>query len=158
MPKKELCQDEIIEFLNQEKVGRLGTCDAQNRPYIVSVNYVYKDGKIYFHCANKGKKLDHIARNPHVCFEVSSVDKQVFDENVCQSTTRYHSVQVFGEAKVLLEKEEKQQALIALVEKFAQGRSFQPMLASAMDGITVVEIVIDEIHGKKNVDPETDSF
>lgn len=156
MPKKELCQAEIIEFLNQEKVGRLGTCDAQNRPYIVSVNYVYDEGKIYFHCANKGKKLDHMALNPHVCFEVSAVDQQIFDENACKSTTRYHSVLVFGQAHLVQEEEKKRQALIALVEKFAQGQPFHTMPSAAIAAITVVEIIVEALHGKKNVDPESD--
>jgi nitroimidazol reductase NimA-like FMN-containing flavoprotein (pyridoxamine 5'-phosphate oxidase superfamily) len=50
--------------------GALGLC-SEGKPYVVPLNYAYADGKILFHCALEGMKLDMIRANPQVCFTVA---------------------------------------------------------------------------------------
>jgi len=40
-------------------------------PYVVTVNFGYDDKYIYFHSNQKGKKVEMIASNPNVCFELN---------------------------------------------------------------------------------------
>ena len=60
---------EVEEVLRAAHVGRLGTC-VEGEPYIVPLSFVYDDGRILFHGALEGKKMEQIAENPRVCFEV----------------------------------------------------------------------------------------
>ncbi len=154
MPQKSLTTEAAVEFLTQQVVGYLATCDPVGPPYITPLNYLYHQGKIYFHCANEGRKLENIAANNQVCFAVSRVDKAVFAPAPCKCSTRYTSVLVFGAAKVVDDSPRKVELLNLLVAKFAEGRSFAPVDAPAAAGCTVVEIAIDSIHGKRNVDPK----
>ncbi len=154
MPQKPLSTEAAVEFLTQEGVGYLATYDLAGPPYITPLNYLYHQGKIYFHCANEGRKLENIAANNQVCFAVSRTDKAVFAPVACRCSTRYTSVLIFGTARIVEDIPQKVHLLNLLVAKFAEGRHFAPVDAPAAAGCTVVEIAIGSIHGKRNVDPE----
>jgi nitroimidazol reductase NimA-like FMN-containing flavoprotein (pyridoxamine 5'-phosphate oxidase superfamily) len=154
MPQQQLPLDATIELLTQETVGHLATCDPAGPPYITPLNYLYHQGKIYFHCAKEGRKLANIAANNQVCFAVSRIDKAVFAPDACKCSTRYTSVLVFGTAGIVEDATQKAHLLNTLVAKFAAGRPFAPIDAQAASRCTVVEIAISSIHGKRNVDPE----
>jgi nitroimidazol reductase NimA-like FMN-containing flavoprotein (pyridoxamine 5'-phosphate oxidase superfamily) len=156
MPPKILSQEDALAFLTRETVGHLATNDPTGYPYITPLNYVYYQGKIYFHCALKGRKLDNLAADNRVCFEVSRLDRKVFSPLACKCSTRYTSVLVFGRARLVEDPARQRELLEALTETYAQGQSFaaiepdSPKLARCH----VVEITIDAIHGKANVDRE----
>lgn len=153
MPQKHLSNEESITFISQERVGHLATYDLGNTPYITPLNYIYYQGKIYFHCANEGRKLDNIAANHQVCFEVSRVNKSVFGSIACQCSTRYTSVLVFGKAYTIEDIATKTDLLNIFTEQFAEGRSYPHISAEAASRVTVVEITVDSMQGKANVDP-----
>jgi len=69
-----LSQDEMERLVKQHYYGRLGLC-LENEPYVVPVAYGYEQGKIYFHSARRGKKLDFIRKNDRVCFQVDEWQK-----------------------------------------------------------------------------------
>lgn len=152
MPQKLLTQEEALDFLAHETVGHLATFDPSGYPYIVPLNYVYYHGKIYFHCALEGRKLDNLAANNRVCFEVSRIDKKVFAPLPCKCSTRYTSALVFGTTGIVADPARKMELLQALTETYAAGQTFPPIDAAAAARVTVVEITIDQIHGKRNVD------
>ncbi|MBW2147142.1 MAG: pyridoxamine 5'-phosphate oxidase family protein [Deltaproteobacteria bacterium] len=91
-------------------------------PYAVPMNHTYRGGKIYLHCGLKGRKLDIIRNNPHVCFVAyryigSPVDDRGY---VCHSTCE--SVIAYGTARVVTGVEERREMLQTFVERFQPGR------------------------------------
>ena len=66
---REMSRDEAERFLKEHPYGRLGLC-LEGEPYVVPVAYGYEEGKIYFHSARQGRKLDFIRGNSRVCFQV----------------------------------------------------------------------------------------
>lgn len=154
MPKKQLSNDEALNFLIEQTVGRLATCDCSGTPYITPLNYIYYQHKLYFHCANEGRKLDNIAANSKVCFEVSRVNKNVFGPLACNFSTRYTSVLIEGTASIVEDPIRKLELLNTLTSKLANGRHFAPAVPESASRVTVVEISIETLSGKCNVDPE----
>ena len=155
MPVRWMSEIDAREFLAGKSEGRLATCDAAGQPYITPLNYLYREGKIYFHSKLTGRKLDNIAENNRVCFEVSETVKlTVTNDRPCACSTRYSSVLAFGTARVIDDDAEKAAVLNLLVERYAAGKSFQPVEESQAADCVVVEIRIDEVRGKRNVDPE----
>lgn len=152
MPQKTLNEEVALEYIAGRTEGRLATVDADGAPYITPLNYVFYAGKIYFHCATSGRKLDNIAADNRVCFEVSHTEKAVFAEKPCACATRYMSALVFGKAHVVADSGEKVAALNALIEKFSQGRPYQPVNAELAATCAVVAVEIEKISGKQNVD------
>jgi hypothetical protein len=155
MPIRWMNENDACEFLATQTEGRLATCNAAGQPYITPLNYLYREGKIYFHSKLTGRKLDNIAENNRVCFEVNKVEKlTVTNDRPCACSTRYTSVLAFGVARLIPDGAEKTTLLNLLVERYAAGKPFQLVEKSHAAECAVVEICIDELSGKRNVDPE----
>ena len=113
---------EIQRILSSTTIGRLATMGIDGYPYITPVNFVFLEEKIYFHCAPKGEKLDNIARDGRVCFEVDvplAYLDVAFDPNrpICHLHQFYHCVIIRGTASVVQDGARKVAALNALVVK-----------------------------------------
>ena len=155
MPIRWMTEAAAREFLGAQTEGRLATSDSAGQPYITPLNYLFRDGKIYLHSKLTGRKLENIAGNCRVCFEVSTVEKIIpLLDRPCGCATRYTSVLAFGAARVLSDNTEQAALLNLLVERYAAGKPYQPVTEKDAAGCAVVEILIDQISGKRNVDPE----
>jgi len=155
MPVRWMSDEDARAFLAAGTEGRLATCDSAGQPYITPLNYVVHEGKIYFHGNLTGRKLDNIAENSRVCFEVSELTKMTISaDRPCSCATRYTSILAFGAARIIEDLTEKAALLNLLVAKHAAGKPFQPVDEQKAATCAVVEISIDQISGKMNVDPE----
>ena len=94
---QQLTVEESEKILREATHGVLAVTGDGGFPYAVPVSHVYKDGKIYFHCARQGHKIDAIKNNPKVSFCVVSRD----DVMPRERTTAYISVIAFGEARIV---------------------------------------------------------
>lgn len=105
---------EALEYLQKGEYGVISTIGEDGYPYGVPVNYVYKDGEIFFHCATTGHKIDNFNYSDKVSFCVvteSDVLPDIF-------STRYRSVIAFGKISEVPE-EEKESVLELLVDRFS---------------------------------------
>lgn len=59
--KQQLSQNECVQILERCPRGVLSVLGDDGYPYGVPLDYIYEDGKFYFHCAVTGHKLDAIA-------------------------------------------------------------------------------------------------
>ena len=50
----------IIELLNTSHVGRLGTITKDGYPMVKPLSFAYHNGRIYFHTAKEGEKIEDI--------------------------------------------------------------------------------------------------
>ncbi len=136
---------EVAVILEKCEYGILSTVNQNGYAYGVPLSYVYKDGNIYFHCANEGVKLENIEMNNKISFCVVG-NKQTIPEKF---TTHYESVIAFGQATII-QGQEKNDALVALIEKYApdhmeKGKEY---IQKSNEKTTVVKIVIEHITGK----------
>ncbi len=102
---------EMEKLLTEERIGCLGL-SLEGRPYIVPLNYGYTAGRIVFHCALTGKKLDYIRGNPHVCFSVARQFGDVVPHPqgaVCHVNS--DSVICYGTARIVDDPEERRKVL-----------------------------------------------
>ncbi len=113
MPSYKIIVDceEMEKILKKETMGFLGL-SMDGMPYVLPLTYIYVKGKILFHCALTGKKLDYLKANQNVCF---TVGKQF--GKVCrhpQGATchvSHDSVICYGIARVIDDLEERLQIL-----------------------------------------------
>lgn len=144
--QQELSEAETIEILNTCTSGVLAVSGDEDYPYAVPLSYAYKDGKLYFHSAKTGHKLDSILRNEKVSFCAIQMD-QVMPETF---TTHYRSAIVFGKARILTDDSEKKHALECLVEKYSP--DFKPQgqkeIVREWNNVSVFEVNIEHMTGK----------
>ena len=154
MPKQRITdQSEIEGLLHEALVGHIAMC-KDDEPYLVAVNFVYRDGNIYFHSSPRGQKIEFLEANPRVCFAVERVVRFARGPEACNFSTRYVSAMAHGTARFLDDTAEKKQALNWLVEKYAQGEPYAPVPDRRLHEVAVVEITVERLSGKRNVDRE----
>lgn len=95
--RQQLENDETIKILRSGTTGVLGLTGDDGYPYTVPINYVYENGKIYFHGARSGHKYDSIKSHDKVSLCVIEKEDIIKEE----LTTYFRSVILFGRARIL---------------------------------------------------------
>jgi uncharacterized protein len=144
--------DLIIGLLSQCHVGRLGTIGRDGYPMIKPLNFVYYAGKIYFHSAREGEKMENIAENSRVCFEVDIPITYVKSLSVpCKADYLYRSVIIRGRAHIVEEKSERLSALKHLMKKYQPEGGYGEFPEEKVRLTAVVRIDIEEMTGKEDL-------
>lgn len=151
MPYREMSLQEINDLLSGEKAGRLATMGPSG-PYITPMCFVWHDHALYFHSKRKGAKIDNILANPAACFEVSRDHNWLPSAKPCDYSVRYHSVQVFGPAKIVADGEEKVKALNLISAKYLAGSEFEAVTPHGAAAVAVIKLTAEKISGRKNID------
>ena len=148
----------MIEFLNEQPVGRVASLDGSGYPQVIPMNFVYHDGAVYMHSHPFGEKLDNIRRNPNVGFEV--------DHHICflpsyffhptdasQADTLYISVVIKGKAEIVHGNEEKALALSALMEKYQKEGRYEALDANmpSVHEVAIIKVIPRDMRGKYKI-------
>lgn len=143
----------LIELLNASPVGRLGTVGRDGWPMIKPLNFAWHEGRIYFHCALEGEKLDDIRYDERVCFEADLPIAYVkgIPENPCRAEYLYRSVIIRGRARLVTEPAEKVLALDTLMRKYEPGVIFAPYREEKLAITGIVRIDVEEMVGKEEL-------
>lgn len=112
-------------------------------PYVLPLNFVWLEGRIYLHCAFEGRKTDLMKRDARVGF-AAALDVTIVRE---KSTTWYKSVTGCGRLRAVTDTEEKRRALDALSLRYA-ARCPRPAPDAMVRRVNVLCIEIEEISGK----------
>lgn len=146
--KQKLTDAECIEILQKGTSGVLALTGDAHYPYAVPMSYVYDNGKIYFHSAQNGHKLDAIKRNSKASFCVISQDLVVPEEY----TTYFRSVIIFGEIRIVEDDEHKREAIEKLAVKYAPADSIvnrEKYIGREWNSFCMLELTIEHITGKE---------
>ena len=143
---RELTSDLAAKLFSECEYGFLSTVDIDGLPYGIPLNYVFKDNCVYFHCALEGYKLDNIEANNKVSFCVVGKTRVVPDK----FAMLYESAIAFGAVSEAFG-DEKQDALVSLLEKYSPGYIEEGKKAIDAHGkeTRVMRIDIDYMTGKE---------
>lgn len=143
----------IKEIIQKADACRIALVDENNMPYIVAMNFGYKEGNLdclYFHCANEGKKIDIIKLNNAACFQMDVDHKLIIANKACGYTMKYKSVVGFGKIHIVETNEEKIEGLNCVMSQYSDRTDFtyeDKMLACT----TILRLDIESITGKGSV-------
>ncbi|WP_316504709.1 pyridoxamine 5'-phosphate oxidase family protein [Nitrosopumilus sp.] len=150
--------EKIEEFLSEEHVGRIASIDENGYPQIIPMNFVFVDGAIYMHSYLRGEKLDNIARNDKVGFEV---DRELeflpsyfsHPTDASQADTLYISIVIKGKASLVQDYEEKSLGLNGLMKKYQPEGNYIPLQKDdlALDEVAVIKIIPESLRGKYKI-------
>ena len=147
--KQEIKSKELLEdIIRKAHVVRIAM-SAENIPYIVPVNYGYKDNAFYFHCAKQGKKLDIIKINPNVAFEIDTDHELLTGDVACKFTMKFRSIIGNGVATVIENTEEKIKGLDIIMSQYSDINNFD-YNSKAVDAVVIVKIDVIEMTGKQS--------
>lgn len=148
--KQQLSHQETVEILRQGTSGVLALAGEDGYPYAVPLSYVYDSGKIWFHGAVAGHKLDAIRQHDKASFCVIGQD-QVLPEKL---TTCYRSVIAFGRVRVLEDKEEIRNAAQVLGDKYNPGQAEEVSreIGRDMPRLRMFQLDIEHMTGKEGIE------
>jgi len=137
---------EIDAILNQARVCRVAFAH-EDEPYLAPLFFGYDGQRLYLHSAQRGKKLEFIAANPTVCFEVEGEVHILPDEaEACGWTAHFESVIGYGKIIELRSAEEKIHGLNQIMRHYSgQAWTYSP---AALKSVRVWAIEITSMTGK----------
>ena len=112
--RQQLSRQECETILNNEPRGVLSVIGDDGYPYGVPMNFVYADGRLWFHCALSGHKLDAVRACGKVSFCVLDKGQKPDDDWAYY----FNSVIVFGRITIVQDGDEKLLRLRQLGTKY----------------------------------------
>lgn len=116
----------IIDIIQNCQCCRIGFQD-DGEVYIVPLNFGFECNEqriiFYFHGAKVGRKIDLIAKNPNVGFEMDT-NHEVYTKSdngtACTYTARFQSVIGTGKVSMVANTDEKKHGLLLLMQHTTQ--------------------------------------
>ena len=145
---QQLDEATCIEILNRNTNGTLAVLGDGGYPYAVPLSYAYHEGRIYFHSAIQGHKIDALRRDARCSFCVVDKDQIVPEE----FTTYFRSVIAFGQARIIDDKDEMLRALNLLADKYSPEQTDDERrteFSHCFPRVAVIVLTIEHLTGKQ---------
>lgn len=145
-----LPEEESIAILENGTSGVLALSGDGGYPYAVPISYVYNDGKLYFHSALNGHKIDAIRRNGLASFCVIAQDVVM----PAEFTTRFRSIIAFGRIRIIDEPVEKRRTAELLAAKYDPDNlgNLDREMEKGFDRMCMIELEIEHLTGKEAIE------
>ena len=145
-----LSREECVRVLQQATSGVLSVAGDDGYPYGVPLSFAWSEGKLYFHAAKSGHKLDALRRQEKASFCVILQDHVVPEE----FTTYYRSVIAFGKVRIIESDDnpEKRRGLDLLADKYCQdvsAKSREDEISKLKQALVVLVLDIEHATGKE---------
>lgn len=133
--------DECKAIINEIEYGVL-SFQKHEFPYSVGINHIYMDGRLFFHCAKSGYKLEGIGCRANLnIIKDLGINKEV-------GTHNHDSVAIYGTLVSVDDFDTKKAVLLELVRTLAPKHPYDDRMVG---GTQVLELKIEYITGKTHV-------
>lgn len=144
--------DAIVGIMKRCHICRLAFNDTETGyPYIVPMNFgiIEDNGEVVlcFHCAKRGYKLDRIAEDPRVAFEMECDVELVYNPVHRHNTDVFKSVVGCGRAEIVEDIERKIYFLQSLTDRYHE----EPIKVTASDAgrCVIFKVTVEKLWGKE---------
>lgn len=140
-------REECLQVLRQEKRGVLSVLGEDGYPYGVPLDHWYceEDGKLYFHAAKAGHKLDAI----RACDKVSYCVYDQGYQNPGEWAWNIRSVILFGRMEEVTDPTQVRKICLGLCEKLAgEPNYFEEEFRKAGERVCCLALTVEHMTGK----------
>ena len=141
----------MVSIIEKAMICRVGMC-WQDEPYVIPMNFGYRDNYIYLHSAREGRKLDILRSNDKVCIEFDVDVELVQSQEACKTSMNYQSVLIFGKAVILKDVVEKKRAL-DIIMHHAYGHHSPSLFhysEDILEKLIIIKVKVEEMTGKES--------
>jgi len=146
--KTDIKPEEIEDIIGRCDVCNLSMVDQDGFPYVVPMNFGYRNNTVYFHGAPTGKKIDILRNNPKICISFST-DHELRYQNekvACSWSMKYRSVIAYGVVKFVDDPEEKVKILNIIMTNYTDKEfKYSP---PAVREVNVFKVEIEKVDGR----------
>jgi nitroimidazol reductase NimA-like FMN-containing flavoprotein (pyridoxamine 5'-phosphate oxidase superfamily) len=145
---KEITDNNILEeILSTSEICRIAI-NGKDEPYLVPLNYGYRDRCLYFHSAPHGKKMDMLKINNRVCFEIEYAHELIKNTLSCEWSEKYRSVIGYGPVEILQAREDIQNGLNIIMAHY--GKFENQYEEKYLQRIVILKLKIEKLTGKQS--------
>ena len=144
--KQELSQEECQDILTHEPRGVLSVLGDDGYPYGIVMDHWYnaEDGKLYFHCAKEGHKIDAIKAHDKVSYCVHDEGYR----NEGEWPLHIKSVIVFGRIRIIKDEAKMREICMNLYRKFSDDEEALKEELVHLKRVMCLEITVEHMTGK----------
>ena len=148
---KEIKDNDIIEWILKKAIVCRIALSNDNKPYIVPMNFGFKDNFLFFHSSTEGMKIDILNNNNSICFEMDIEKELIKSETACNWGMKYYSIVGYGKASFIEDFQEKKKALNIILQKYSKNeiKSFN-YPETTLNKTALIKVEIKEITAKKS--------
>ena len=148
--RQQLSEEKSIGILQKSTAGTLALLGDNGYPYAVPISYVYADGKLYFHSALSGHKIDAIRNCDKASFCVINKD----DVHPEKYTTFFRSVIAFGRIHIIEDEQEKLETARLLGDRYNpnQEEALQKEIEKGLSRMVMIRFDIEHLTGKEAIE------
>ena len=145
-----LAEEESIAILQKATSGTLALLGDNDYPYAVPISYVYQEGRLYFHSAMAGHKVDAIRKCSKASFCVIDQD----DVKPEKYTTFFRSVIAFGRIHIVENDVERFEIARLLGNRYNPNHDedLQKEIKSGLSHMLVLRFDIEHLTGKEAIE------
>ncbi|MFI6505072.1 pyridoxamine 5'-phosphate oxidase family protein [Nonomuraea typhae] len=146
----------VRQILDEALMCRVAFVD-DGQPYVLPTLHTRIDDLLYFHGSQRNRMLERMLGKP-ICVEATVVTSLVLGRSVMENSMNYRSVVVLGTAHEITERQEKLEAMHALVERIAPGRipELRPLTDAELNSTRVLAVPLEECSAKARTGPPMD--
>ena len=151
--RQQLSEEESISILQKSTAGTLALLGDNDYPYAVPISYVYADGRLYFHSALSGHKVDAI-RKCRKCDKASFCVIAQDEVHPEKYTTFFRSVIAFGRIHIIEDETEKLETARMLGNRYNpnQEEALQKELENGLSRMLMIRFDIEHLTGKEAIE------
>lgn len=142
----------MVSIIEKTIICRVAMC-WQDEPYVIPMNFGYRDNYIYLHSAGEGRKLDILCNNDKVCIEFDVNVEMVQSQKACNTNMKYKSVLAFGKAVILKDIAEKKRALDIIMHHYYYHDSLSVFHypEDALEKVIIIKVKVENMTGKESL-------
>ncbi|MEI7499345.1 MAG: pyridoxamine 5'-phosphate oxidase family protein [Bacteroidota bacterium] len=113
----------FVDIIQRCMWCHLAMTDLDGKPYVIPMNFGFKDDVIYLHGAQHGKKIDILNKHPEVCinFTTDHVLRYQNEQVACSWSMKYRSVLCYGNVEFIKDPEEKISSFHIVMAHYTKG-------------------------------------
>ncbi len=148
--RQQLSEEESVAILKKATAGTLALLGDNDYPYAVPLSYVYQEGRIYFHSALAGHKVDAIRKCDKASFCVIEQD----DVQPEKYTTFFRSVIAFGRIHIIEDEHEKLETARMLGNRYNPNHdeALQKEIEGGLSRMLMIRFDIEHLTGKEAIE------
>ena len=149
---REIVDEKVkVSIIEKAIICRVAMC-WHDEPYVIPMNFGYRDNYIYLHSAREGRKLDILRNNDKVCIEFDVDVELVQSQEACKTEMKFKSVLAFGKAVILKDIAEKKKALDIIMHHYYDRNSPSVFHYSedALGKVIIIKVKVEKITGKES--------
>lgn len=143
--KQQISEEKCLEILQNQVRGVLAIKGEDDYPYAFPMNHLYVDGKLYFHGAKQGHKIDALAKDNKVSYCV--MDQGLVSDDGW--SLNINSLVIFGKISIVKDEEKAIDYVRKLaIKNYPTEDDIERIIKESAGHFYVFELNIDHMTGK----------